>query len=123
LSSELEQVSAQHGSLIFRKKQLQAAEADVEEQRALLRANLGLLEDREQQLRHKQAAAAAQLLKLRPFAASDQRKGATRAGDACAVSAVAHIGHARACELVSAAAAPGALKVVRLTVHIKPSEA
>jgi chromosome segregation ATPase len=124
LASEL---SAQERSLVSRKKRLEAAEADVEEQRALLRANLDLLEEREQQLRHKQAAAAAaavQLSKLRPLEASGQPKDAARAGEACAVPAVAHIaGHARACELLSAAAAPGAAKVVRLTVHIKPSEA
>lgn len=129
LSSELAQMSAQQGSLLSRQKRLEAAEADVEEQRALLRANLDLLEEREQQLRQKQAAAAAaavQLSKLRPFEALEQRKEAARAGDACAVSAVAHVGaagHARACELLSAAAAPGAPEVVRLTVHIKPLEA
>jgi hypothetical protein len=128
LSAELALMSAQQGSLVGQKR-LEAAEADVEEQRALLRANLDLLEEREQQLRQKQAAAAAaavQLSKLRPFEAQEQRKDAARAGDACAMSAVAHVGaagHARACELLSAAAAPRAPKIVRLTVHIKPSAA
>jgi chromosome segregation ATPase len=111
-AAELEQAAANQGSLVSRQKRLEAAEADVQEQRALLRANLDILEAREQQLRRKQAAAAAaaeQLSMLRPRL---EGAGLGRAGDACS-------------ELLSAAAGGGGVgggpKVVRLTIHVKPA--
>lgn len=104
-AAELVQAAVSQGSLDSRKKRLEAAEADVQEQRALLRANLDILEEREQQLQCKQAAAAAaadQLSTLRP-----RLEGVgPRAGDACS-------------ELLSGGCA--APKVVRLTIHVKPA--
>lgn len=114
LAAELAEVSAQHRSLDSRQKRLDAAEADVEEQRALLRANLDLLEERDHQLRQKQAAAAsaaAQLSKLKPLQATLVHRGAARVG--CA--------HEGATDLL-AGWADGHSKVVRLSVQIKPTK-
>jgi chromosome segregation ATPase len=114
LAAELAEVSAQHRSLDSRQKRLDAAEADVEEQQALLRANLDLLEERDHQLRQKQAAAAAaaaQLSKLKPLQATLVHRGAARVG--CA--------NEGATDLL-AGWAEGHSKVVRLTVQIKPTD-
>jgi chromosome segregation ATPase len=123
--AELQADLMRHGSLSARTERLRGAEADVEEQRALLRANLDLLEEREHQLRVRQAAAAAaaeNLSKLRPGVREgvhhqqkeqqrEHRVGAAADKVCCEAESVGlnglmgGVGH----------------RIVRLTVHVKPS--
>lgn len=122
--AELQADLLRHGSLSARMERLRAAETDVEEQRALLRANLDLLEEREHQLRVRQAAAAAaaeKLSKLRPGV----REGTHQQQKEQRQHRVGAVTDKVCCEAESVGL-NGLLggaghRIVRLTVHVKPS--